>query len=498
MNKVSVLIPSYNLGHLIGRTIESVLAQTFTDFELIIEDDGSTDNSLDVIRPYLADERVALIVKAKNEGQNKTTNNLIDAAHGEYICCLPADDVIVPDKLERQVAYLDANQDCGIVFGWPKFATEAGQAIKYEVEGIEDIKNSTRVNWRRRFQSGNCLFIATSMYRRSLHDELGQFDEDLSILADLEWYVRITEKYELHVIQAPLATITIRDNFDNLSARTPAVKELAFDQLEIVRDRHWPVDRTKTKYLFATPFYEMKGYSPYIASMFQTVYALARTTKVEFDFFELSGDSYVWRARNQIVDAFMRTDATHLIFIDSDQAWSLEAIMRLLKADADVVGGAYPMKNDWEKYSVVAYGTPLTDEQQAMLRERGLPDAGLGNPERNEQGLIRAMNLPTGFMKIKREVFEKLKKAFPHNWYWQDDSKIYDYFGHMTTEHVRYGEDISFCRRWEMIGGKLWIEPRCDISHCGQKVWSGNYENFLRRQPGGAQDPKLTLVKEAA
>src|SRR5689334_18078442 len=108
MPKVSVLIPSYNLAEYIGATIQSVLDQSFTDFELIIEDDGSTDNSLDVIRPFLADERVALIVKAKNEGPNKTTNNLIEAAHGEYVCCLPADDVIAPDKLAKQVAYLDA------------------------------------------------------------------------------------------------------------------------------------------------------------------------------------------------------------------------------------------------------------------------------------------------------------------------------------------------------------------------------------------------------
>ncbi len=477
---VSVLIPSYNLAHLIGRTIESVIAQTFTDWEMIIEDDGSADHSVDLIRKYVdGDERIRLVAKHANEGQNQTTNNLVKRAAGRYVCLLPADDTIAADKLEKQVAYLDAHPECGIVFSWPRFANQHGDPIKYDSIGIEDIGNDDRLGWRKRFQQGNCLFIATSMYRRSLHAELGYFDNDLTILADLEWYVRITASHDLHVIQEPLATITMRDNLANLSSPTPATLEKTCDQQDIIRERHWPVDRSKTKYLFATPFYEMKGFSPYIRSLFQTVYALARHTQVEFEFNEISGDSYVWRARNKIADAFLRSDASHLIFIDSDHAWTLEAIMRLLKADVDVVGGAYPVKNDWEKYSVVLY----TDAN--------------GIPEKNpETGLIRAQNLPTGFMKIKREVFERLRKAYPHNWYWEDSRKIFDYFGHLTAGHTKFGEDISFCRRWEMIGGELWVEPRCEIAHCGQKVWGGNFHEYLLRQPGGSKDPNS--LKEAA
>ncbi len=472
--KVTCYIPSYNLAEFVGEAIESVLNQTFTDFELLIEDDGSSDESLNVILGY-KDERIHVLAKKHNEGANRTTNNLVKRARGQYLAPMCADDAWEPERLAKQVAWLDDNADTGIVFGWPRFINSAGDSLKYPQKGIEDIDNDTRIHWRQRFQGGNCLFISTAMWRRSLHDEMGYFDEDLTILADLEWYIRIVGKYDLHVIREPFARIRLRDNMANLSAPTMDTLMKQSDQMDVIRDRHWPVDPMKKKYLFATPFYDVKGFSPYILSMFQTVYALARHTKVDFEFNELSGDSYVWRARNLLAERFLHSDCTHLIFIDSDQGWSLESIMRLLKAEGDVVGAAYPTKNDWERYAVTVY----TDEK--------------GIPETNAEGLIRAQKVPTGFMKIRREVFEKMKKAYPENWYWEgggedNTRKMYDYFGHMTVNHVKLGEDISFCKRWEMIGGEIWIEPRCDISHTGSKTWMGNYHKFLTEQPGGSAD----------
>ena len=480
MPKVSICIPSYNLGFCIAETIESVRAQTFTDWELLIEDDASTDDSRDVIARYAADPRITIVLKTENEGQNKTTNNLVKRARGEYLCLLPADDVWEPQKLEKQVAYLDATPECGIAFGWPRFMRARGEAFAYPQDGIENIGNAQRKDWRARFQAGNCLFIATSMYRRALHETLGYFAEEFAILADLEWYIRVVKDHELHVIQEPLARIRLRDNGANLSAPKPATMAKHCDELDVIRERHWPVDMAKKKYIFATPFYDVKGFSPYIASMFQTVYALARHTKQEFDFLELSGDSYVWRARNLLAERFLLGDGTDLIFIDSDHGWSLESIMRLIKADADVVGGAYPTKNNWEHYSVVVY----TDER--------------GIPETRADGLIRAQKVPTGFMKINRRVFERMKKAYPENWYWEGGNsgqirKMYDYFGHMTVDHVKLGEDISFCKRWELIGGELYVEPRCQIDHIGTKTWSGDYHQFLLRQPGGSADPQRAV-----
>ena len=483
MPKVSVCIPSFNLAPFIGETIESVLAQTWQDFEILIEDDGSTDNSLEVIGKYLHDPRIVLLARTENKGQNFTTNELVKRARGDYICCLPADDTIQPDKLEKQIAYLDANPACGIVFGHPRFINSGGP-FKYPQEGIEDIANNTRLDWLERFRQANCLFIATSMYRRSLHEDLGYFSEELSLLADLEWYIRILQKHDLHVVQEHMATVRMRDNAANLSALTPARAEAHSDELEIVRERHYKVDPKKVKFMLATPFYDVKGFSPYIMSLVQTITTLV-SAKIPFEYIELSGDSYVWRARNLLAERFLNSDCTHLIFLDSDQSWDVNSFLRLLRADADIVGGAYPTKNNWEHYSVTVY----TDEN--------------GIPEVNEGGLIRGQKVPTGFMKIKREVFERLRAAYKEDWYWEGGNsgsirKMWNYFGHKIIDHVAYGEDISFCKRCEFLGIELYVEPRCTINHIGTKTWTGNYHEFLCRQPGGSKDPKLTLVKEAA
>lgn len=479
--KVSVCIPSYQLSDTIGKTIESVLAQTFTDFELLIEDDGSTDDSIKVIESY-TDPRIRLFVKEKNEGQNKTTNNLIHRAQGEYICLLPADDIIVPDKLEKQVDYLDTHPECGIVFGYPDFIGQRGNPMDFVDKSVKSLENMPKESWQKRFMVGNCLFIATSMYRRSLHDELGYIDEDYSILADLDWYMRIVKEHDLHIIQETLAYVRMRDGLANLSAPRPEVCINHADEIKKLREKYMPVVRGHKKYMIATPFYEVKGYSPYIRSMINTLVGLAKYTKVDFEFVELSGDSYVWRARNKLADMFLKSDCSHLVFVDSDEGWDPEGFYRLLKADAPIVGAAYPVKNNWEHFGV---SIDVNED---------------GTPKVREDGLIYASKVPTGFMKISRNVFERLKEVEPDNWYWEPDeyntmNKTFNYFGHIMEDHVVYGEDISFCKRWQRIGGELFVEPRATIEHWGSQCWKGNYHEFLCRQPGGSQDPAL---KEAA
>lgn len=480
--KLTVCIPSYNLAEFIGKTIESVQAQTFKDWELLIEDDGSTDDSVTVIEKYLADSRISLFKKEKNEGQNRTTNNLIHRAKGEYICLLPADDVIVPDKFQKQIDYLDSHLECGIVFGYPDFMDHNDNPIRFVDETVKTVENMPKESWQKRFMVGNCLFIATSMYRRELHEKLGYIDESYNILADLDWYCRIVAENELHIIKETLAHVRMRDKLANLSAPRPEVCINHADEIKLLREKHMPVVRGKKKYMIATPFYEVKGYSPYIRSMINTLVGLAKHTKVEFDFVELSGDSYVWRARNKLADMFLKSDCSHLIFVDSDEGWDPEGFYRLMKAEAPIVGAAYPVKNNWEHYGVAI---DVNED---------------GTPKVRDDGLIYASKVPTGFMKISRHVFERLKDAEPDNWYWEPDeystmNRTFNYFGHIMEDHVIYGEDISFCRRWQRIGGELFVEPRATIEHWGAQCWKGNYHEFLCTMPGGSKDPAL---KEAA
>lgn len=228
------------------------------------------------------------------------------------------------------------------------------------------------------------------------------------------------------------------------------------------------------KLLIATPFYEMKGYSPYISSLVKSI-CLLKELNIPFDYWELSGDSYVERARNTIANKFMESDYSHLLFIDSDHAWDLEGFGRLLMADVDLVGAGYPCKNNWDFFSCI-----LNCHED-------------GRPIVNDKGLISAWGVPTGFMKIKRTVFEQLKEKMPDNFHeamnpeTKEKVKIYNFFGRMPP----LGEDISFCRRWASIGGEIWVEPRVTMSHFGVKGWEGNYHEYLMALPGGSKGPKI-------
>ncbi len=233
------------------------------------------------------------------------------------------------------------------------------------------------------------------------------------------------------------------------------------------------------KLVIATPFYNMSGWSPYIKSLAVTMHFLAKHTPIEAQFWSLNGDSYVERARNTIANRFMETDNTHLMFIDSDMEWDIEGFTKLIASDVDVVGAGYPCKNLWDFYGCILH----TNEDE------------LKTPKVDPKtGLISAWGVPTGFMKIRRQVFEKLAAAQPDNFYLMkrkdsdEPDKCYNFFGRIPP----LGEDISFCRRWVEIGGELWVQPEVRIIHYGMKGWEGHYGDFLRACPGGSNDPART------
>ena len=102
-----------------------------------------------------------------------------------------------------------------------------------------------------------------------------------------------------------------------------------------------------------------------------------------------------------------------------------------------------------------------------------------------DKGLIPAIRIPTGFMSIKRGVFEKLIMLFHDNYYYAPytEEKTYDFFGRMLRNHKKLGEDISFNQRCIDAGIKMFIEPRCTLTHWGLKGWKGNYHEYLLAQP---------------
>ena len=116
--RVTVFIPVYNAQAYIAEAIESVLAQTYSDFELLVIDDGSTDETASVICTFMYDPRIRVVSHIRNLGQPHTRNYGLELASGEYIAFLDADDRCVPERIERQVTYLDTHTDIDGVGSW--------------------------------------------------------------------------------------------------------------------------------------------------------------------------------------------------------------------------------------------------------------------------------------------------------------------------------------------------------------------------------------------
>ena len=144
------------------------------------------------------------------------------------------------------------------------------------------------------------------------------------------------------------------------------------------------------KIAIATPFYNGQAHTPYVSSLAVTLKALTMA-KIEWDYYDLTGDSYVDRARNTLCARFLKSDCTDLVFIDSDMSWDVDGFVKLLSSSYEITGGSYPAKNNWTDFTAKMVVDPVDNVPMG--------DA--------QHGLIEAHWLPAGFMRIKRSALEK-------------------------------------------------------------------------------------------
>jgi len=262
MPKVSVIIPSFNHEKYVRAAIESVLTQSFQDFEIVVTDDGSRDRTAEEVAA-IGDKRISLTVLPRNYGVCIASNASIHRAKGQYLAWLASDDLFLPGKLEKQVRFLDENPEVGGVVSWPAFVDENGRPFgaednKYNKDNIlTQTKNSPRHAWLRHFFfRGNALCSSTLMIRRSCYDKVGLHNPALAQLADFEMWVRLLGVYEIHLIEEPLVGFRVREGAMNASALRPEV---------IVRDQ-WEWRKVLEQYLYLDDglllkvFPELAGY----------------------------------------------------------------------------------------------------------------------------------------------------------------------------------------------------------------------------------------------
>ena len=200
MNKqVSVIIPTHNRADLLPRAIESVLNQTYSNFEIIVVSDGSTDNTEEVVKQYSdRDPRVKHIGYSPAKGGNVARNTGIQAAMGDYVAFLDDDDEWMPTKLEKQVNILDNDANIGLVY--------TGVHIIYVNENVEyNSLSKEQGDLKKRIFIDNCVgTTSTVVLSKDVLKTSGMFDEKLKALQDFDLWIRVAQNSKIGVVPEPM------------------------------------------------------------------------------------------------------------------------------------------------------------------------------------------------------------------------------------------------------------------------------------------------------
>lgn len=251
MPRVSVVIPSYNHGGYICQCLESVLTQTYQNFEIVIVDDGSTDDSVEKIRA-IDDRRIALEVFPQNRGACVALNAAIRRAEGDLIAVLNSDDFFLAEKLKRQVEFLDEHPEIGAVFATPLIVDQRGIAVPGHsmAAAFRRVTNVSRFEWLRRLFSQNTLCHPTLMIRRTCYDRVGLYNPRLAQLPDLEMWIRLCQCFDIHVLADELTAFRVLDDDRNASAATLEVRARGAWEMRHVLDRYLGLDRASFDSIF--------------------------------------------------------------------------------------------------------------------------------------------------------------------------------------------------------------------------------------------------------
>ncbi|MHA1757627.1 MAG: glycosyltransferase family 2 protein [Promethearchaeota archaeon] len=236
MVEISVLMPSFNHSQFIREAIESVLDQTYKDFEFIIIDDCSSDNSVEIIKLYKKkDNRIRLICHSKNMGIAKTQNELIELARGKYIAFINSDDVWIKNKLEKQMKILKKNEDLIV---WSDGIIIDKNSKYSKLTFLEKYKSNDRKKRGNIFYEllkGNYIFFSSLILKKSNLGDL-RFNDKFKLISDYLFELKLASNYRYYATNEPLAKYRLHDYNTINSDKTRLVKELILTYLIILED----------------------------------------------------------------------------------------------------------------------------------------------------------------------------------------------------------------------------------------------------------------------
>ena len=213
---ISVILPVYNGSRFLKQTIDSILSQTYTNLEVIIVDDASTDDSRSIIDAY-DDSRIHRVYLTQNLNVCNSSNTAFAQASGEYMALIGHDDMWQPEKLEKQLAYMEEHPECGACFTRCTVLDEQNRVIDFKL--FDEIENDNRFRLIEfLFYNHNHLCAPSALIRSSTLHTLGYYDYSLLYLQDYELWLRILTKQDLYILEERLTDYRIiSDTGSNLS-----------------------------------------------------------------------------------------------------------------------------------------------------------------------------------------------------------------------------------------------------------------------------------------
>lgn len=484
--KVSIGIPCFNDSKFLPDAVAAVMSQTHQDWELMILNDGGTDDFKTVVQQF-TDPRIKIMGFDENRGMCEAQNQMAFRATGEFYVHLSVDDTIEPNFLEKCLAEYAKDPWLEMVASQTDFMREDKSPFNDPTNPMFNIPKAItmpREQLLATLHSGN-IYFGVGMYRTKVISDVGGWEKKYKVIADYQMYLKLLQRERIHVIEEPLTHTRVHGK--NASLLNPEqAKELPW----LYNAAKAPYYRQLMKVVIATPFYELKGFSPYITSLQATIRMLT-ANGIDWRFMELSGDSYVHRARNTMCDAFLEDpDTTDLFFIDSDMSWNPDAFVKMCLRPEEVVGGSYPVKNCWNAWTSIPHWQE--ENGQNVLKGRELGDG---------TALIEAFVLAGGFLRLKRSALEKFREFHKDLWYQEPSSsptepgkKFTQFFGAESVDHRFFGEDHMFSMKLREMGMKLYIYPNVDIIHWGYQNFPGNFDKYLKSQKA-AQTDQVALAE---
>lgn len=218
-------MPVYNAGTYISESIESVLNQTFTDFEFLIVDDGSTDNGVEIIRSY-SDPRIRLVLNEKNMGISATLNRGIELATCDLIARMDADDVCYPERLQKQLAHFEKDPSCALLASFVTLIENDGTIIRNTSHKSEYYYFSCIFNcW---------IYHPSVMFRKTAVQNVGMYSKTYS--EDFNLWSKMMRKYRFHIIPEPL--VQYRSSETSLCVVTKKAEYYKADLEQIIENVH--------------------------------------------------------------------------------------------------------------------------------------------------------------------------------------------------------------------------------------------------------------------